>query len=149
MIIREYTPKDKDVIIRLFRLNTPDYFSTSEEESLFDYLDNHLEKYYVIELNEELIGCGGFNFAEDQKTCKISWDIFHPAHQGKGLGTALMNYRINRIKQYPNIEIISVRTSQLVYKFYQKFGFELKEVVKDYWAEGFDLYSMVYSIKKR
>lgn len=149
MIIREYITTDKEDVIILFRLNTPDYFSTSEEENLIDYLENHIECYYVLEYEHELVGCGGFNFADDKITCKISWDIFHPDHQGKGLGTALTNYRIEKIKEHENIEIISVRTSQLVFKFYEKFGFELKEVVKDYWAEGFDLYSMRYLIKSR
>lgn len=147
--IRAYSPSDKEDVLKLLRMNTPEYFSESEEEGLIDYLENHLEKYYVLELEGKLVGCGGFNFSDDKITCKISWDIFHPNYQGKGLGTALTNYRIDRIKEYPHIEIISVRTSQLVYKFYEKFGFELKEVVKDYWAEGFDLYYMVYLIKSR
>jgi ribosomal protein S18 acetylase RimI-like enzyme len=43
-----------------------------------------------------------------------------------------------------NITTIMVRTSQLAYKFYEKNGFILKEIEKDYWAKGFDLYSMTY-----
>jgi [ribosomal protein S18]-alanine N-acetyltransferase len=54
----------------------------------------------------------------------------------------LTQYRINRIKEIDTVEIISVRTSQLVFKFYEKFGFVLKEIAKDYWAEGLDMYRM-------
>ena len=39
---------------------------------------------------------------------------------------------------------ITVRTSQLAFGFYEKRGFELKGIEKDYWAEGFDLYRMEY-----
>ncbi|HEU4496484.1 MAG TPA: hypothetical protein VFR70_05495, partial [Flavobacterium sp.] len=45
-------------------------------------------------------------------------------------------------KEIKAIEKISVRTSQLVYPFYAKFGLELKETIKDYWGAGFDLYRL-------
>ena len=69
---------------------------------------------------------------------KLSWDIFHPLHQGKGLSTKLTQFRIEALKKYPSVKTISVRTSQLVYPFYEKFGFKTKEIIKDYWAIGFD-----------
>jgi len=43
---------------------------------------------------------------------------------------------------------MTVRTSQFVYGFYEKHGFELKKVVKNYWAQGFDLYDMEYKEKR-
>ena len=39
---------------------------------------------------------------------------------------------------------ITVRSSQVAYKFYEKQGFVLNEIKKNYWAEGFDMYSMEY-----
>lgn len=132
--------------MNLLRLNTPTYFSPSEEKDLIYYLDHHAQNYYVIEYGSDILGCGGFNFSEDLTVGKISWDILHPEHQGKGLGSMLTKYRIEQMKSHGRVKIISVRTSQLVYKFYEKFGFELKEIVKDYWAEGFDLYRMEFSV---
>jgi ribosomal protein S18 acetylase RimI-like enzyme len=142
--IRKYTDSDKAEVIQLLRLNTPAYFSPGEEKDLIYYLDNYAENYYVVEFNKQILGCGGFNFSEDRSIGKISWDIFHPDHQGKGLGRALTMYRIEKLKEYDTVNTISVRTSQLVYKFYEKLGFELKEIVNDYWAAGFDLYRMEY-----
>ena len=88
------------------------------------------------------MGSGGINFSEDGKKAVLSWDIIHPKYQGKGVGRQLTQYRLDVIKTIDGIENTSVRTSQLVYKFYEKFGFELKETVKDFWAEGIDMYRM-------
>ncbi|NAA11186.1 GNAT family N-acetyltransferase, partial [Escherichia coli] len=44
-----------------------------------------------------------------------------------------------------SIQKITVRTSQLAYKFYEKQGFTLKEIQRDYWAKDFDMYSMEYN----
>jgi len=143
--IREYKKSDKESVLNLLRLNTPQYFSHDEEKDLIRYLDNEIENYYVITCENRIAGCGGFNFSGDPTTGRISWDIFHPEFQGKGLGTYLLKYRIEKLKNYSRLKTISVRTSQLVYKFYEKSGFTLKEVIEDYWAEGFDLYRMEYT----
>ena len=88
------------------------------------------------------MGCGGFNRTPDGKSGVLSWDIIHPGSQGKGVGSALVQHRINAMREL-GVENIGVRTSQHAYKFYEKMGFTLKEVVKDYWAQGFDLYDMI------
>lgn len=144
IVIREYNDKDKIAILNLLRLNTPHYFSPEEEKDLIHYLDNEIEYYYVLEFESSIVGCGGFNFSGDVTQGKISWDIFHPTYQGKSLGSLLLNYRIKELKKFKDLKMISVRTSQLAYKFYEKQGFKLLEIVKDYWAEGFDLYRMEY-----
>jgi ribosomal protein S18 acetylase RimI-like enzyme len=148
MTIRKYTDADRESVLHLLRLNTPRYFAPSEEKDLVYYLDNQADHYFVVESGGEMLGCGGFNFSDDRTVGKISWDIFHPGHQGKGLGSALTRYRIERLKEYDSVRIISVRTSQVVFKFYEKFGFRLQEVVKDYWAEGFDLYRMAFPVER-
>ena len=58
------------------------------------------------------------------------------------MGTQLLKHRIDILKSMEDVKKISVRTSQVAYKFYEKQGFELFEIIKDYWAEGFDLYNM-------
>ena len=142
--IRPYVSFDFNSVLELIRLNTPTYFSVEEEKDLADYLKNSIEDYYVIELNHQVIGSGGINYSEDKKKGIISWDMIHPEFQGKSLGKMLLNYRISIIKEIDSIEQISVRTSQLTYPFYEKSGFEIINIKKDYWAEGFDLYEMGY-----
>lgn len=143
--IREYRPADKEAVMELLRRNTPEYFAEREEEDLSDYLDRERELYYVVLYGDECVGCGGINFAEQGTVGKISWDMIHPGYQGKSLGTRLLRYRIERLKAMEKVRKITVRTSQLAYKFYEKRGFALKEIRKDYWAEGFDMYAMEYT----
>lgn len=142
--IREYEPADKDAVLNLIRSNTPAHFAPAEEADLSEYLDRERELYYVLLFGGKIIGCGGINFADDRATGKISWDILHPEYQRKSLGTLLLEYRIKRLKQIGGIRRITVRTSQSAYKFYEKQGFVLNEIQKDYWAEGFDMYGMEY-----
>jgi len=143
-MIREYQDSDKNAVLNLLRLNTPKYFAPEEEKDLDDYLDNERELYFVIIFDNKLVGCGGINFADNNTRGKISWDILHPDYQGKSIGTQLLKHRIEILKPMENIQKISVRTSQITYKFYENNGFELFEIIKDYWAKGFDLYNMEF-----
>jgi len=142
--IREYETKDKNEVINLLRFNTPKYFAVEEEEDLSNYLATEREIYYVLLYDQQIVGCGGINFADSKTTGKISWDIFHPDYQGKSLGSKLLKYRIEKLNSMDGIQRITVRTSQVAYQFYEKQGFELFEIKKDYWAEGFDMYHMEY-----
>lgn len=87
--IREYETKDKNAVINLIRLNTPEYFATNEKEDLKRYLENEIELYFVLIYDNKIVGCGGINFTDGKTIGKISWDIFHPDYQGKSLGTKL------------------------------------------------------------
>ncbi len=142
--IRPYQPQDKEAVIQLFRLNTPEYFSPEEEKDLEYYLENEIEYYYVLINAKKVIGSGGFNFTGDESHARISWDLIHPQFQGMALGSRLLNYRLTLLKEFQLLQKIIVRTTQLVYPFYEKNGFRLVEIKKDFWAKGFDLYLMEY-----
>lgn len=148
MKIRPYKSEDKQKLLELLKLNIPDYFAPEELNDLEEYLENHLEYYYVVEDNHHIVGAGGINTTDRVDTVRISWDFFHPESQGHGFGSALLHYRIGKIKKMNLVNSIEVRTSQLAYKFYQKSGFELMEIKKDFWAVGFDLYKMRLLIKR-
>ena len=147
-MIRTYTSKDKKELLELLRLNTPEFFHPDEEKDLMEYLENHSQHYFVVEDAGKVVGAGGYNLGFDGgKTARISWDMIHPDYQGKGIGRKLTQYRMEQIKAEPKVEKIVVRTTQLVYPFYQKLGFELVKTEKDFWAQGFDLYEMQMELK--
>lgn len=141
-MIRPYCNEDKEAAIHLLRLNTPQYFHPSEESDFIEYLDKLIEHYFVVEERGNVVGCGGYNFVENNTIARIAWDMIHPDFQGQGVGKKLTLFRIDAIKKSSSAQSIVVRTSQLAYPFYEKVGFELDKVTKDFWAEGFDLYQM-------
>lgn len=141
-MIRPYKSKDKDKLIELIRLNIPKYFAPSEEKDFIDYLDDYLEDYFVVEENGQIVGSGGINYFPDAGQARISWDVIHPEYQGKGIGRQLLQHRLQHIQKDPTIWYVVVRTTQLVYGFYEKMGFELEKTEKDFWADGFDLYQL-------
>lgn len=131
--------------MNLIGLNTPRFFAKEEADDLSRYLDKEIELYYVLSVDKKIVGCGGINFAENKTVGKISWDIIHPDFQGRSLGTLLLKHRLEVLQSIESIRKITVRTSQVAYKFYEKQGFILHKIKKDYWAEGFDMYYMEYS----
>lgn len=141
-MIRPFHPTDQEKLLHLLRLNTPQYFDSSEEADFKDYLNQSSEHYFVVEEAGQLIGCGGYNFPDGPAIARISWDIIHPDFQGRGIGKQLTLHRINAIKNNPEVNEIIVRTSQLAFRFYEKLGFILEKTEKDYWAKGYDLYWM-------
>lgn len=146
-MIRPYSSSDQAAVIRIFQLNTPTYFASEEQKDLEEYLVNLIDQYWIIEQNGEIAGCGGINFNATKTEGRISWDFLAPQFQGLGLGRKLTAFRLAEIRKVESVEKIVVRTSQLAYAFYAKFGFETLKIEKDYWAPGLDLYHMEMKAK--
>lgn len=145
LTISRYKPEDKAKLLDIMMQNIPAFFAKSELDDFNDYLDNHIEQYFVVKLSGKIVGAGGINFEENHQIGIISWDLIAPEFYRRGIGTKLLNHRLGILKNMSNIRIISVRTSQLTVGFYERNGFLLKEIQKDYWAKGFDMYKMVYT----
>lgn len=144
--IRSYLPEDKEQLLQIIRTNTPTYFAPEEEADFADYLENEREDYFVVEFAGQIVGCGGVNYSEDKSVGIISWGMIHPDFHGKKIGTELLKYRIDVLKNTPSVNQITVRTSQLTYPFYEKNGFQLIETQKDFWAPGLDMCFMNYEL---
>lgn len=145
VVIRAYEVRDREIVLSVMQENIPAYFAQDEMEDLKYYLDFEIEQYFVLEAEGKIVACGGVNLEVEERRGVISWDIVLPSEQGKGYGRKLLEHRIAILKSMPDIDRITVRTSQLTYLFYQRNGFVLNQIVKDYWAKDFDLYSMELS----
>lgn len=142
VFIRAYVAGDKEELVQLLSLHVPLYFAKSEIADYDFYLQHRTEWYFLVETDNKIVGAGGINFNKENNVASLSWDFTAPDYQNKGIGKKLLDYRIAILRNTPGIDRIMVRTSQLAYRFYEKNGFKLKDVKKDYWAKGFALYDM-------
>lgn len=142
MHIRPYQPNDKAALLALMRQHIPEFFAPAEAADFAEYLEKHREEYFVLEHENQIVACGGINYFPADRLARLSWDIVHPEAMGKGFGKALVDFRIQHISRQPGMDTLVVRTSQLAFKFYEKCGFQLKSIKKDFWAEELDLYYM-------
>ncbi len=140
--VKKYTDSIREDVLNLLRLNSPTYFSATEEKDFIEYLDKEIEDYFIIVDNERILGAAGINYFPNQKVARLSWDMAHPKFQGKGIGKLLTQHRIAVIKARSDIQTIIVRTSQMAHPFYNKMGFQLEKTEKNFWSPGFDLYQM-------
>ena len=142
--LRPYHPADYDAIIELFLLNTPEYFCPPEQADLEKFLKEEVEAHFVTEDNGMVIACGGHVIKDNAGW--LAWYIVHPAWHGKGVGAQLVNNSLQIIRATPGLNRIVVRTSQLVYRFYEKAGFKLISTQDNYWGDGMHLYHMEQGI---
>ena len=142
MLIRKFEEKDTPQLLDLVKLHVPASFAETEIQDFEDYLKFELEHYFVIQIHEMVVACGGINFKGTADQAWLSWDIVHPDFQSQGLGSALLKHRIDVVKQMSTIHTLWVRTSQTASKFYEIKGFKIIKHVPDFWAEGFDLVEM-------
>lgn len=145
-MIRPYIPTDKNYLLDIFKLNTPIFFALEEMEHLEDYLSKFPDTYLIIEKDNQIIGGLGYLFSDNDTKGSINWIFIHPDYYRKGIGQEAFDHCLTILKANPNLEKIIVRTSQLVYHFFEKFNFELVHTEKDYWADGFDLYVMLLDV---
>lgn len=140
-MIRNYTASDKSQLIELFLLNTPAFFCPQEQQDLEAFLDEEeATEYYVVEESGKILACGGYAIKNNEGW--LCWYMVHPNHHGKGLGRQVVQRSLDTMRSVPGINKMIVRTSQLVYPFYEKFGFKLLSTTDNYWGKGMHLYHM-------
>jgi len=141
-MIRPFKETDKETLIEIFKLNTLQYFDTKEENDFIEYLKSYSNTYLTIEHEDKIVGGTGYYVKEDDKSGRITWIFFHPNYSRLGLGRQAVEHCLTTLKQHPKVEKFVVTTSQLAYKFFEKFGYKLIKTEKDYWGLGLDLYEM-------
>jgi predicted GNAT family N-acyltransferase len=131
----------------------PKYFALDERQLFEDWLTaqeagklahpvSSKEYFYIIEVNQEIVGCAGYLTVKDQSEIYLAWGMVDQKLHKAGFGKALLKYRLEEIENnYPDYKV-SVATTQDIAPFFQKFGFKILNITKNYYSENLDRYDM-------
>jgi len=155
MEIKQYTKGHHKSCVEIYKSNTPRYFTVDEwkgleiwlngqDEGRIAYKNTEAEYFYVIGENGAVVGCGGFYVVTGALIANLVWGMVHSSFHNQGLGKKLFEYRIGQIKlKYPQHHII-LDTTQHTYKFFEKQGFSIMQIRKDFYDVGLHRYDMMF-----
>ena len=108
---------------------------------LNDMLEDGVSKVFVYEKDDKIVG---FILATDLKeTCDILSLVVDPEYRNKLIASNLIDYLISELDDNLKMITLEVRTNNIpAIKLYEKFGFEVVNVRKKYYANGDDAYLM-------
>ncbi|MBP2832136.1 GNAT family N-acetyltransferase [Aquimarina sp. U1-2] len=141
-MIRPFKLDDKESLLRIFRLNIPEFFDKNEIKDFEEYLNQNAETYLTVEVDNTIVGGTGYYVNEDDNSGRITWIFFDPSYSGKGLGKQSVEYCLKIFREDKMVKKLIVTTSQLAYRFFEKFDYSINRIEKNYWGEGLDLYEM-------
>lgn len=132
--IREYKVTDRDAALACFRSNVPAFFSAMEEEWFTSALDEPDGPNFVVVSKGQVIGFGGYEVSDTYNHAILVFGQIHADWHSKGLGSMLLQHRINHLKQHAQpTKYLIIDTTIKVAPFYVKHGFE----IVSHWREGF------------
>ncbi|GAB2560335.1 GNAT family N-acetyltransferase [Spirosoma areae] len=148
MTIRPYRPTDADDLLAVFRKNVPVAFAENEIADYAGFLQTNADPYFVAEHNEQVVGACGWYETRNGEAARICWIFADPDTKGLGVGGALLLHNLTLIRQHSGIQLVESQTSQVAYRFFEKFGFQVQYTKPDVWAPGLDLYFMTLPTKR-
>lgn len=140
--LNAYSSENKKQLLDIFKQNIPTYFALHELDEFSSYLEKMSESYLCIYANNKLIGGIGHEVRMSDNSGRINWIFVHPEYFGTGAGKKAVLHCLEILSAKKEVKKYLVRTSQLVFPFFEKLGFVTTQIKKDYWAEGLDLYEM-------
>lgn len=135
--LRDYAAHDRDGCLAVFDSNVPAYFMTAERDAFAAFLDELPGPYLVLtDAGARIVACGGYAVVPGTGVADLCWGMVDQQRHRTGLGRALTEARLRRIRADGNAHEIALNTSQLTQAFYERMGFVTVEFVPDGFATG-------------
>lgn len=123
MNLRPFQAEDQPGCMAVFDSNVPKYFSPQERPLYEAFLAALPGPYLVIEDPEgQIQGCGGYAVTAGEGS--MCWGMIGKTWHGRGLGTRLLQARIEQLQADPLVHSIRLDTSQHTRAFYERMGFQ-------------------------
>jgi [ribosomal protein S18]-alanine N-acetyltransferase len=131
---RLMTEEDIADVLQVERASFATPWSSDAFES--EIKQNHFANYIVLEMNNELVGYGGFWSIVDE--AHITNIAITPAYRGKKLGDFLVKNLMELATELgAEMMTLEVRASNIVAQnLYKKYGFEEKGIRKRYYSDN-------------
>src|SRR5262245_20949353 len=97
VVVREYSPDDRDGVVGVFRSNVPGHFAASEEPFLLETLARPDGPLFVVCDGAEVVGFGGYETSDLYNWGILVWGMVRADHQRRGLGRRLLAHRLRHM----------------------------------------------------
>jgi ribosomal protein S18 acetylase RimI-like enzyme len=142
--LRSYTPADRAACLAILESNVPRYFAPAERAQFAAWLDAPAGFYGVLCVEGEApVGCGGIVRAkESARAAVLTWGMIHADHHRQGWGRVLLQARLARLAEMPDVNTVILNTSGAAAGFYRRFGFREVSIIPNGYGPGIDRYEM-------
>ncbi len=141
-MIRPMNPEDIDTIVEHEKLVFG--HSLGEEMLHYELLKNQFAEYYVLDIDGIVGYIGMWCVFENGQITNF---YIHPTKQGMGYGKMLLEYALDIFKEKVQTVTLEVRKSnERAQKIYQRYGFTVGGVRRNYYKNGEDALLMVLEI---
>jgi predicted GNAT family N-acyltransferase len=124
-----YNASFKDKALEIFASNSPKYFDPADLSLFVDFLDQFADEHYKMVLCDDvIIGCGGYYVKHETKNFGIAWVMFQRYELGvrhfREISNQFFEAIINQMRNENLPYDIVINTTQLLERYFHRFGFE-------------------------
>jgi [ribosomal protein S18]-alanine N-acetyltransferase len=164
MRIRPYADADADRLVEILRMNVPRYFAAGDEESFRQYLRERNWAKHFVYLSDDLpspafgrgargegqiVGCASC-YLKPPTTVGLAWMFFEPGQVGRAAIRPLLDEYLSfvaRELRLPPSATLILSTIPRIARFLRRYGFVVRETVKDGYGPGYDKVAMEATTK--
>ena len=121
--------------------NVPTFFAPNDLEEFRAFLHQPQGAYLVGTIDGTVRACGGY-YVNADGVAGLTWGMVHTDDHRRGLGTELLRYRLDRLREDPRVWCVQLHTTPAATGFFARFGFVTEGLVKDGYAMGLDKVTM-------